>query len=293
MQHETVLAVSNLKKRYGLIEAVAEANITVHASEVVCLVGPNGSGKTTLIECIEGLRNADAGQITLFGRSSGSRRQRAHLIGVQLQEEGLPARIRVGEAVRLFAAIYGVQTPDDELIEQLGLTELVRRPFEMLSGGQKRRTALALAFIHDPRLAILDEPSSGLDPQGQREIISIIKQRANAGTGLLITTHNMQFAAEVADRVVTIRNGRTIANDTPDKLLASLPYTWCLSGPVDLKLPEGHPGYLLCEHNNYRLYGDRPELERILDTLNPTDQVRMNLRRVDLSDALFLYESKD
>lgn len=282
---EALLSVSGLHKSYGSVAAVVDASLEVYAGEIVCLVGPNGSGKTTLIECIEGLRAPDAGRITLFGDRAGGRRQRAALMGVQLQEEGLPARIRVGEAVRLFAAIYGVDAPPDELITQLGLDELVRRPFEALSGGQKRRTALALAFINDPRLAILDEPSAGLDPQGQDEIVSIIKERAAAGAGLLVTTHDMQVAADISDRVVVIRSGRTLAAGTPDELLAGIPFEWCLAGPG----LEDVAGDAVIAHDgrNARIYGASEELERIIDGLPATRRARVTLRRTDLSDVAF------
>lgn len=284
---ETLLQVCGLAKAYGEVQAVVHADLEVHAGEIVCLVGPNGSGKTTLIECIEGLRTPDAGEITLFGGTAGGRRDRASLMGVQLQEEGLPSRIRVDEAVRLFAAIYGVSTPDDQLIDQLGLSELVRRPFETLSGGQKRRTALALAFIHDPRLAILDEPSSGLDPQGQREIVSIINERAAAGSGLLVTTHDMQVAAEISDTVVAIQAGRTIAAGTPDELLSRIPHAWCLSGPPVPDLPRAAAVTVVEDGRNRRIYGDQADLEVILEDLEAPQRARMTLRHVDLSDVAF------
>ncbi|WP_300266535.1 ABC transporter ATP-binding protein [Microbacterium sp.] len=287
---EALLSVDGLHKSYGSVAAVAGASLDVYAGEIVCLVGPNGSGKTTLIECIEGLRTPDAGRITLFGDRAGGRRERAALMGVQLQEEGLPARIRVGEAVRLFAAIYGVESPPDELITQLGLDELVRRPFETLSGGQKRRTALALAFINDPRLAILDEPSAGLDPQGQDEIVSIIKERAAGGAGLLVTTHDMQVAADISDRVVVIRSGRTLAAGTPDELLAGIPFEWCLAGPGLERVTEG--AVIAQDGRNTRIYGTSEELEHIIDSLPATRRARVTLRRTDLSDVAFHVEDR-
>lgn len=284
---EPLLSVEGLSKSYGQVRAVVDANLDVSAGEVVCLVGPNGSGKTTLIECIEGLRVPDAGRITLFGDHAGGRRDRASLIGVQLQEEGLPSRIRVGEAVRLFAAIYGVDAAQDDLIEQLGLRELVRRPFQTLSGGQKRRTALALAFINEPRLAILDEPSAGLDPEGQDEIVAIIKERAAAGSGLLVTTHDMQVAAEISDRVVVIRAGRTLAAGTPAELLTQIPFEWCLAGP-SLDAVETRAGALAAhDGRSCRIYGEVSELERILAELPSSRRSRITLRRTDLSDVAF------
>ena len=282
---EALLSVSGLRKSYGSVKAVVDASLEVYEGEIVCLVGPNGSGKTTLIECIEGLRTPDTGRITLFGDRAGGRRERAALMGVQLQEEGLPARIRVGEAVRLYAAIYGVEAASDDLIAQLGLDELVRRPFEALSGGQKRRTALALAFINDPRLAILDEPSAGLDPEGQDEIVSIIKERAAAGAGLLVTTHDMQVAADISDRVVVIRSGRTLADGTPDELLAGIPFEWCLAGPGLGQIADD--AMIAHDGQSARVYGTSEELERVIEGLPATKRARVTLRRTDLSDVAF------
>ncbi|MEX0153353.1 ABC transporter ATP-binding protein [Microbacterium sp. LMI1-1-1.1] len=252
----------------------------------MCLVGPNGSGKTTLIECVEGLRLPDAGRIELFGHTGGSRRERAKMLGVQLQEEGLPGRIRVAEAVLLYAAIYGVGTPDGDLIARLGLEEFSRRPFETLSGGQKRRTALALAFIHDPRLVILDEPSAGLDPEGHGEILRLLTDRASTGVGMLVTTHDMQVAAEVAHRVVVMSRGRTIAAGTPADLLAALPHEWCLTG-IDAisSLPTASA---VSDGRSARIYGPVDELRAAYEALTSAQRVRATLRRTDLSDIAFL-----
>lgn len=284
---ELLLSVTGLSKSYGDVRALVDANIEVRAGEIACLVGPNGSGKTTLIECIEGLRTPDAGTISLFGDHAGSRRDRAALIGVQLQEEGLPSRIRVGEAVRLFAAIYGVSAVQDDLIDQLGLRELVRRPFQTLSGGQKRRTALALAFINEPRLAILDEPTAGLDPEGQDEIVSIVKERAAGGAGLLVTTHDMQVAADISDRVVVIRAGRTLAAGTPPELLDLVPFEWCLAGPDLDRVEAGADMLVAHDGRTSRIYGDADELKRLLAELPSARRSRVTLRQTDLSDVAF------
>ncbi len=287
---ELLLEVEGLRKYYGHVRAVENANLTVREGEIVCLVGPNGSGKTTLIECIEGLRTPDAGGITLLGGTAGDRRERAAHLGVQLQEEGLPARIRVAEAVRLFAGIYGVDAARGDLLESLGLTDLAQRPFEALSGGQKRRTALALAFIHDPRLAILDEPTSGLDPQGQDEIVAIIKERAARGTGLLVSTHDMHVAADISDRVVVIRAGRTLTHGAPADLLRRLPFAWCLVGPGLEDLDGARGSRFVVDGRNSRLYGDRADLESGLDALPAARRARLTLRRTDLSDVAFHIE---
>lgn len=286
MSDVPLLSVDGLRKAYGSVRAVVDASFEVRAGEIVCLVGPNGSGKTTLIECVEGLRVPDAGRIDLFGRVGGSRRDRARMLGVQLQEEGLPGRIRVSEAVLLYAAIYGVASPDGDLIARLGLEEFSRRPFETLSGGQKRRTALALAFIHDPRLAILDEPSAGLDPEGQGEILRLLTDRASRGVGMLVTTHDMQVAAEIAHRVVVMSRGRTIAAGTPAGLLATLPHEWCLTG-VDAASPLPMASAVSGGRSS-RIYGPVGELRAAYEALTSAQRARATLRRTDLSDIAFL-----
>lgn len=290
---EPLLSVEGLQKSYGPVHAIKNAELSVRAGEVVCLVGPNGSGKTTLIECVEGLRTPDTGRITLFGGQAGERRERAALVGVQLQEEGFPARIKVGEAVRLFAAIYSVDAPHAELITQLGLDELVNRPFDRLSGGQKRRTALALAFINEPKLAILDEPSSGLDPQGQEEIVSIIRERAAAGTGLLVTTHDMQIATDISDQVVVIRTGRTIAQGTPADLLARLPFDWCLAGPGLETATTQNDVVVVPDGHNRRIYGPADQLTQLMTQLPTSRRARVTLRHTDLSDVAFHIDAEE
>ncbi len=281
-----LLSVRGLCKAYGPVRAVVDASFEVRAGEIVCLVGPNGSGKTTLIECVEGLRAPDAGRIELLGDAGGSRRERARMLGVQLQEEGLPGRIRVAEAVILYAAIYGVVGADGDLIARLGLEEFSSRPFETLSGGQKRRTALALAFIHDPRLVILDEPSAGLDPEGQGEIIRLLVDRASTGVGMLVTTHDMHVAAEIAHRVVVMSRGRTMADGTPAELLAALPHEWCLTG-IDAA-SSSQTASAVRDGRSTRTYGPVDDLRAAYEALTPAQRARATLRRTDLSDIAFL-----
>lgn len=293
MECETVLDVRGLSKSYREVQAVRDVSVTVSAGEVVCLLGPNGSGKTTLIECIEGLRTPDSGTIAILGRSMKPADRRPREVGVQLQEEGLPARISVREALRLYADIYEVRHIPENLLVQLELTDLMNRRFEKLSGGQKRRVALALAFINDPKVAILDEPTSGLDPQGQRVVVDLLKERSAAGSGILTTMHDMRVAAEVADKVVVLRQGEMLASGPPATLIAGLAYDSCLSLPDGVRADTilvRNPALLVHTNSDggLNLYGDRDELTELWQALGPQGAMGSNLRACDLSDLAIL-----
>ena len=290
---DVVLDVSNLSKAYREVQAVRNVSLSVRRGEVVCLLGPNGSGKTTLIECVEGLRTPDRGSIEVLGEPMRPGDRRPREVGVQLQEEGLPARITVAEALRLYAAIYEVDRVPEGLLEQLGLVPLLKRRFEKLSGGQKRRTALALAFINSPRLAILDEPTSGLDPEGQRVVVDLLRDRSAAGTGILTTLHDMRVAAEVADRVVVLRSGVMLASGDPVELIENLPYDSCLALPdaASVEAVRALDASLLARRNGeggYNVYGDREELTRVWEQLGRRRSGGSNLRSCDLSDLAVL-----
>lgn len=292
-RRNNVLEVRGLSKTYPEVRAVQDVSFSVAAGEVVCLLGPNGSGKTTLIECVEGLRTPDKGTIVMLGRPMRHGDRRPREVGVQLQEEGLPARITVKEALRLYAAIYEVRELPPNLLVQLGLGELMNRRFEKLSGGQKRRTALALAFINNPKLVILDEPTSGLDPQGQRVVVDLLKDRSLAGAGILATMHDMRVAAEVADQVVVLREGQRLAAGPPAELIAALPYDSCLSLPDSVTADTVSTKYAsVMVHANpdggVNLYGDREELTAVWQELGPHRYNGSNLRSCDLSDLAAL-----
>jgi ABC-2 type transport system ATP-binding protein len=303
LTRDIVLEVQGLSKSYREVKAVVDVSFSVEAGEVVCLLGPNGSGKTTLIECIEGLRAPDTGTITILGQTLKHSDRRPREVGVQLQEEGLPARISVKEALRLYADIYEVHHIPANLLEQLGLVELKNRRFEKLSGGQKRRTALALAFINNPLVAILDEPTSGLDPQGQRVVVDLLRDRSAAGSGILTTLHDMRVAAEVADKVVVLREGVMLASGPPAALIAGLDYDSCLSLPDTSAadsagssglspetIADRHPSLLVQTNpdGGVNLYGDRDELTRLWQSLGPEGAAGSNLRSCDLSDLAIL-----
>jgi len=195
----------------------------VDPGEIFGMVGPNGAGKTTTIECLEGLRRADQGRLSVLGldpkRQGYELRER---IGVQLQESSLPDRLKVGEAMSLFAAFYPRPTDSRALLEQLGLAEKAGAAVGRLSGGQKQRLFIALALINDPEIVFLDELTTGLDPQARRAMWELVRSIRKRGKTVFLTTHYMEEAEELCDRVAVIDHGKIVALDTPRNLVASL-----------------------------------------------------------------------
>jgi ABC-2 type transport system ATP-binding protein len=201
---------------------LAADNVTfgVTAGEVFGLLGPNGAGKTTTVECILGLRQPDAGSITVLGMKHGA--QSRHIkarIGAQLQTTGLHRRLTVRELVDLFAHLFPSARPVDQVIELVGLQEKAKTQSKDLSGGQQQRLAVALALVNDPDLIFLDEPTTGLDPQARRGLWDVMRDLKRAGKTVLLTTHYMEEAEQLCDRVAVIDHGRIIALDTPEALI--------------------------------------------------------------------------
>ncbi len=217
------IAVNNLRKVYGPVVAADDISFEVHKEEIFGMVGPNGAGKTTTIECIEGLRRPDGGAVQVLGlhpqRDGYALREH---IGVQLQEAALPNRIRVREAMDLFASFYSRQVDWHPLLEQLGLAEKQDAPFAKLSGGQKQRLFIALALINDPDLVFLDELTTGLDPQARRAMWDLVRSIRERGKTVFLTTHYMEEAEQLCDRVAIIDHGRVVALDKPEALIRSL-----------------------------------------------------------------------
>ncbi len=233
-----VVEVAELRKTYGQVVAVAGVSFTVQDGEIFGIVGPNGAGKTTTIECLEGLRRPDAGTVRVLGHDPWRERRRlAPQIGVQLQESALPDRLRVGEAIALFASLYPKALDPRPLLEQLGLSQQLRTPVAKLSGGQKQRLFLLLALLHDPRLLFLDELSTGLDPHGRRAVWQLVRATRARGTTVLLSTHLMDEAEELCDRVAVFHQGRIVALDTPSRLIARV----VGSLRVSVRIPEGAP----------------------------------------------------
>ena len=216
-----VIQVSGVRKTYGSMVAVDEVSFDVNEGEIFGLIGPNGAGKTTTMECIEGLRTPDRGAISVLGlnpfRDVYKLQDR---IGVQLQQAQLQKRIKVWEAVDLWASLYQKKATDgDQLLEQLGLTEKRNAWFMNLSGGQKQRLFIALALINDPEVVFLDELTTGLDPQSRRAIWDLVRGIRERGKTVFLTTHLMEEAQRLCDRVAVIERGRIIDMDTPERLI--------------------------------------------------------------------------
>ena len=217
-----VIQVSKVRKTYGATVAVDEVSFEVQDGEIFGLIGPNGAGKTTTMECIEGLRTPDSGTISVLGldpfRQVYKLQER---IGVQLQQAQLQKRIKVWEAVDLWASLYRKNTVDGErLLEQLGLTDKRNAWFMNLSGGQKQRLFIALALINDPEVVFLDELTTGLDPQARRAIWELVRGIRERGKTVFLTTHLMEEAERLCDRVAIIEHGRIVDIDSPEKLVS-------------------------------------------------------------------------
>src|ERR1700691_1150549 len=216
-----VIQVSGIRKTYGRTVAVDEVSFEVNDGEIFGLIGPNGAGKTTTMECIEGIRKPDRGTIAVLGldpfRQVYKLQER---IGVQLQQAQLQKRIKVWEAVDLWASLYGKRAVDAErLLEQLGLSDKRDAWFMNLSGGQKQRLFIALALINDPEVVFLDELTTGLDPQARRAIWELVRQIRERGKTVFLTTHLMEEAEKLCDRVAIIEHGKIIDVDTPERLV--------------------------------------------------------------------------
>src|SRR5215203_4606809 len=218
-----VVTVRALSKRYGRTVAIADISLDVFEGEIFGLIGPNGAGKTTTMECIQGSRHADGGTISVLGldprRDSTALRRR---IGVQHQEAQLQKRIKVWEAVDLWASLYDSKrvVDVDALLTRLGLHAKRNAWFMTLSGGQKQRLFIALALIHQPELVFLDELTTGLDPQARRAIWELVTDIRARGTTVFLTTHLMEEAERLCDRVAIIEHGRVIEMGTPMELVA-------------------------------------------------------------------------
>jgi ABC-2 type transport system ATP-binding protein len=216
-----VIEVSGVRKTYGKTVAVEQASFEVNQGEIFGLIGPNGAGKTTTMECIEGIRKPDCGTITVLGLDPFRQVYKLQdRIGVQLQQAQLQKRIKVWEAVDLWASLYGKKAIDGRrLLEQLSLTDKRGAWFMNLSGGQKQRLFIALALINDPELVFLDELTTGLDPQARHAIWDLVRGIRERGKTVFLTTHLMEEAERLCDRVAIMEHGRIIDIDTPESLV--------------------------------------------------------------------------
>ncbi|MGC2639907.1 MAG: ABC transporter ATP-binding protein [Acidobacteriaceae bacterium] len=215
-----VIEISGIRKTYGATVAVDDVSFEVNEGEIFGLIGPNGAGKTTTMECVEGMRRPDRGSISILGlnpfRDVYALQNR---IGVQLQQAQLQKRIKVWEAVDLWASLYTKTVVGDRLLEQLGLANKRNAWFMTLSGGQKQRLFIALALINDPEVVFLDELTTGLDPQARRAIWELVRGIRDRGKTVFMTTHLMEEAERLCDRIAIIEHGKIIDMGTPEELV--------------------------------------------------------------------------
>jgi ABC-2 type transport system ATP-binding protein len=218
------IEVNDLRKRYGDVAAVDGITFEVQPGEFFGILGPNGAGKTTTLEIIEGLRQPDAGSVRVFGESPWPRNQRLlNRIGVQLQASAFFERLTAREQIRVFASLYGVAANRaDEMLDTVGLTDKAETRNEKLSGGQMQRLSIACALVHDPELVFLDEPTAGLDPQARRNLWDLLRKINDAGRTVVLTTHYLDEAEALCDRVAIMDHGKVLEHGPPATLVRGL-----------------------------------------------------------------------
>jgi ABC-2 type transport system ATP-binding protein len=216
---EPLIVVQDLVKSYGTFVAVNRVSFSIQKGEIFGIIGPNGAGKTTTVECISGLRTPDSGLIRVEGLSpQKDRKQIREFVGVQLQQSAMPPRLTVGEAVELFASFYRDPLNPDDLLESLGIKHIKDVQFRRLSGGEKQRLSIALALVGNPRVAILDELTTGLDPEARRETWALIERIRDRGVTVILVTHFMDEAERLCDHLALIDHGVVRALDTPEAI---------------------------------------------------------------------------
>ena len=219
----TIITVKDLKKNYGSFEAVKGISFDVLQGEIFGLLGPNGAGKSTTLEIIETLREKSGGKVLVDGIDLDSHPDKIKkIIGVQLQASGFYPGLNLKELIELFGGLYNQPVNPRELLELVNLTEKAKNKFKELSGGQKQRFSIATTLINQPKIIFLDEPTTGLDPQARRNLWELIKNIRDKGATVIITTHYMDEAEQLCDRVAIMDEGKIIALDTPDKLIDEL-----------------------------------------------------------------------
>ena len=227
---DTAVRIDDLVKAYprpdgaGTLRAVDAISLKVRTGEILALLGPNGAGKTTTLEIVEGLKSATSGSATVLGLDSAhDRDELKQRIGVQLQSSSYFEHLRLEEILHLFGSFYRRRRAASELLELVGLADKRRALVRQLSGGQAQRFSIVAALVNDPEIVFLDEPTTGLDPQSRRNLWALIRSINADGTTVILTTHYMEEAEKLADRVAIVDQGRLVALDTPPRLIASLP----------------------------------------------------------------------
>jgi ABC-2 type transport system ATP-binding protein len=269
---ETKVHVTGLRKRYATTEALRGVDFTLQAGEIFGLLGPNGAGKTTTLECVLGLREPDAGTVQICGLDARRfPREVKRKIGVALQATALQDKITPREALDLFGAFYPDPEPTLRLLERFDLVAKADAAFETLSGGQRQRLALALAFVHRPEVVILDEPSTGLDPQARHELHAEIRRMKRDGYTVLLSTHQLDEAAALCDRVAIIDQGRIVATGTPHELVSSAAsgqaVRFTTSQPIDPSALSRLPGLRALRCEGLSVYFETDEAAPVLPAL--------------------------
>lgn len=218
-----IISVKNLVKNYGNFNAVKGISFDVYKGEIFGLLGPNGAGKSTTLEIIETLRTKTSGEITVCGMNLDTEAENIKkIIGVQLQSSGYYPGLSLAELVNLFAGLYNEDIKPMELLQLVNLTDKAKAKFKDLSGGQKQRFSIATTLINKPKIVFLDEPTTGLDPQARRNLWDLIKNIRAQGTTVIITTHYMDEAEQLCDRIAIMDEGKIISLDSPDKMIDDL-----------------------------------------------------------------------
>ena len=288
----SVIEVENLVKSYDDVEAVRGVDLHVEAGEVFALLGPNGAGKSTIVEILEGHRTKTSGSVSVLGYDPTDRhRDYRERIGIVLQETAIEEQLTVKEAIDIYGSMYPKRRPTDELIEIVGLEEKTDARIRTLSGGQRRRLELALGIVGDPDLIFLDEPTTGFDPSARRQAWSIVKNLTSLGKTVLLTTHYMDEAQFLADRVAVIASGEIVAEGTPDSLgnrrTAQSIITFSTDASDELSLPIG--GAVVAETGSIELRSDDPtnDLHTITGWAleNNIELVDLSVRRPSLEDV--------
>jgi len=250
----TAVEIAHLRKSYGTVVAVDDVSFSVTEGEIFGILGPNGAGKTTTVECATGLRSPDSGMIRLLGLDPRTDRDQIRaIVGVQLQESAFPAKLRVGEILEEFRSFYRQPADVSDLVETLGLADKRRAYYRSLSGGQRQRLSVALALIGAPKIAVLDEMTTGLDPQARRDTWQLIEGVRDRGVTIVLVTHFMEEAERLCDRVALIDHGRIAALDTPAGLTTQAQggksVRFVPSAPFDDRLLTALPEVTRVEHD--------------------------------------------
>ena len=295
-KHMSKVIVRDLRKRYGDVQAADGVSFAIEDGEIFGLLGPNGSGKTTTLECLIGLRQPDAGEIEVCGLDARSHpRAVKQKVGAVLQTIQLQDKITPREALALFASFYNRAEPPAHLLERFALGDKADAPFDTLSGGQRQRLAVALAFVNDPELIFLDEPTTGLDPQSRRELHAEIGRMKRDGHTVLLTTHYIDEAEQLCDRIAIIDRGRVIASGPPRSLIAASTAAQSVSlttvPPLEPQWLSGLPGVedLICSDakvtfRTQTISATLAALMRVLE-VRGIELIELQVRKATLEDV--------